>query len=158
MCPSDRSSTKIKRVVRSTLGADAAALSTGYDSAVHLRVLVARLLGLPGQDWATQARQIPKSTWIDCKSLEAMLGKTGASSTEKRVMLDVDDVRQFLEDEQEERRGTDQLKWTPTASMLADPMTKPVAASAWTALSDFLSTGEWKAQDVVPALFVYLLG
>ena len=73
-------------------------------------------------------------------------------------MLGVDDVRHFLEDEQEEKRGTDQLKWTPTASMLADPMTKPVAASAWTALGEFLRTGEWKAQDVVPALFVYLLG
>ena len=31
-------------------------------------------------------------------ALDEMLAMTGAMSTEKRVMLDIDDVRQFLED------------------------------------------------------------
>ena len=148
MCPVSWSSTKIKRVVRSTLASEAAALSTGYDMNVYVRVLVARLLGLQGDGWAAEARRVPANTWIDCRSLDEMLAKTGATATEKRVTLDIDDVRQFLEDEIEERHASDMLGWTPTATMLADPLTKPIPATTWTALGEYLSTGCWNVEHV----------
>ena len=148
MCPVSLPSTKIRRVVRSTLASEAAALSTGYDMAIYIRVLVARLLGLSGSDWSGEARRVPAHTWIDCRSLGEMLMKAGATASDKRVTLDVDDVRQFLEDDNEERHVSDALLWTPTATMLADPLTKPIPASSWTALGDFLHTGLWKAEHV----------
>ena len=154
LCIVSWSSTKIKRVVRSTLAAEACALGAGYDMLIYIRVLLARLLGRKGATWSDQARQVPGHTWIDCKSLDDMLAKTGATATEKRVTLDVDDVRQFLEDESEERHDSDTLSWTPTATMLADPLTKPFAASAWTAMADFLKDGIWKMHAAVAVLYV----
>ena len=144
MCIASWSSTKIKRVVRSTLAAEAAALAGGYDMAVYMRVLLARLLGKSAPCWAEEARQIPQTTWIDCKSLDEMLHKSGGTASEKRVALDVHDVQQFMEDEREDPRASDLLKWISTTYMLADPLTKPIPSSHWTALADFLATGLWK--------------
>ena len=149
MCLASWGSTKIKRVVRSTLAAEAAALSNGYDMAVYTRVLLARLLGRSGPTWADEARQVQLTTWIDCKSLDEMLHKTCATASEKWVTLDVDDVRQFMEDDQEERRVTDSLRWCSTALMLADPLTKPISAGTWTALGDFLRTASWTTAQQV---------
>ena len=144
MCIASWSSTKIKRVVRSTLAAEAAALAGGYDMAIYMRVLIARLLGKSAPCWADEARQIPQTTWIDCKSLDEMLHKSGGTASEKRVALDVHDVQQFMEDECEDERASDCLRWISTTYMLADPLTKPIPSSHWTAFSDFLATGVWK--------------
>ena len=96
---------------------------------------------------------MPAHTWIDCRSLDEMLAKTGATASEKRATLDVDDARQFLEDANEERHNSDALRWTSTSTMLVDPLTKPNPASQWTALGDFLRSGLWKAEHIgyVPA-------
>ena len=105
---------------------------------------MARIPGKSAASWADEARQVPQSTWIDCKSLDEMLHKSGGTASEKRVALDVHDVQQFMEDECEEERSSDQLRWISTTYMLADPLTKPIPASHWTALRDFLSTGLWR--------------
>ena len=83
-----------------------------------------------------------QETWIDCKSLDDMLHKTGGTASEKRVALDVHDVQQYIGSDCDTE--ADVLKWIPTAWMLADPLTKPMPASKWTALGDFLATGCWK--------------
>ena len=112
--------------------------------AVYMWMLIACLLGKSGPCWADEARQIPQTTWIDCKSLDEMLHKSGGTASEKRVALDVHDVQQFLEDECEDERASDCLRWISTTYMLADPLTKPIPNSHWTALSDFLATAVWK--------------
>ena len=98
-------------MVRSTLAAEAAALASGYDMAVYMRVLLARIRCKKAPSWQDEARRIPHVTWIDCKSLDEMLHKSGGTASEKRVALDVHDVQQFMEDETEEERESDTLRW-----------------------------------------------
>ena len=136
------SSTRIRRVVRSTLAAEAAALATGYDMVVYVRVLDSRLLGTKATEWDEQARDIKQETWIDCKSLNDMLHKTGGAASEQRVALDVHDVQQYIGDDCDTE--ADVLRWISTVWMLADPLTKPMAATTWTALNEFIKTGRWK--------------
>ena len=84
MAPVAWASTKIRRVVRSTLAAEAAALATGYGMALYVRTFVGRLLGAPGDDWCQVAAAVPQLTFIDCMSLEQMLHKDGSTPSEKR--------------------------------------------------------------------------
>ena len=96
LCIAAWSSTRIERVVRSTLAAEAAALANGYDMAVYMRVLLARLLGTTAADWMEQARSTRQGTCIDCKSLHDMLHKTGGTASEKRTALDAHDLQQVV--------------------------------------------------------------
>jgi hypothetical protein len=129
------SSTRIKRVVRSTLAAEACAMTNGYDSAVYLRVFLARVLGHRAVEWIDEARTIPQITWTDCKSLLDMLSKEGSVPSEKRVALDVYDVQQYL--------GGDDIEWISTHIMIADPLTKSIARGPGktNALKQFLDCG-----------------
>ena len=54
--------------------------------------------------------------------------------TERRVALDVYDVRQY--------RDEDDLEWAPTAAMLADPLTKHFSGNDATLLKDLLRKGQ----------------
>jgi hypothetical protein len=137
MHPVAWASTKIKRVVRSTLAAEAAALATGYDAAIYVRVFVARMLGYGADEWVAEAKAIPQISWIDCKSLKDMLHKEGSVPSEKRVALDIYDIQQYLVE--------DDLEWCSTARMLADPLTKPIPTGPGktSALAEFLRTGLW---------------
>ena len=132
------SSTRIKRVVRSTLAAEAAALAAGYDLAVFVRSLLAEMLmtGPPEPSWERRIQHVAQLSWTDCKSLHDMLAREGSLPTEKRVALDVADVRQYL--------LYDDLEWVSTGLMLADPLTKPIARSEVSALQQFLASGSWK--------------
>ena len=129
------SSTRIHRVVRSTLAAEAAALATGYDAAVYIRAIVCYLLGEWTGKWMADIAQISQVTWTDCRSLYDCLHKEGSIPSEKRIALDIYDVRQFLENDY------DALEWRSTNSMIADPLTKRIPAAEATALRSFLETG-----------------
>jgi hypothetical protein len=63
---------------------------------------------------------IPQVSLVDARSLRDHLHKTGAMPTEKRVGLDLADVREWLD------RG-DYLHWVPTGYMLVDAFTKHFA-------------------------------
>ena len=126
------SSTKIHRVVRSTLAAEACALATGYDAAVYVRALIAFVMGKSEDTWVRSISHVPMMTWTDCKSRYEMLHKEGSIPTEKRVALDIYDVRQYLDQ--------DDLLWTSTSTMIADPLTKHFSMKEPTALADFLRT------------------
>ncbi len=54
----------------------------------------------------------------DCRSLYDHLQRTESSTTEKRVALDLDDVRQGVDG------GGDQVRWQDTDHMCADGLTK----------------------------------
>ena len=78
-------STRIKRVVRSTLAAEAATMATGYDMAIWLRTLASRLLcASAGAAWTQEIGRVPQITWQDCWSLAEMLAKETPAATEKR--------------------------------------------------------------------------
>ena len=119
----DWGSTKIRRVVKSTLAAEACGCSTGYDRAVYIRAILSELLGSTGKTWQERALTIPQITVVDARSLRDHLHKTGGQPTEKRVGLDLCDVREWLE------RG-DKLGWVPTTHMLVDPFTKHFVETA----------------------------
>ena len=129
------SSTRIHRVVRSTLAAEAAALATGYDTAVYIRAILCFLLGSWTGEWMTDVAQIPQVTWTDCRSLYDCLHKEGSIPSERRIALDIYDVRQFLENDY------DALEWCSTNSMIADPLTKHIPMAEATMLREFLDTG-----------------
>lgn len=119
-----RQSTRSKRVVRSALAAEAAALATGQDMSILLRALIARVLGIgdPKNSWRDKLRAIPPQlTWKDCRSSHDMLHMDGAMPTERRVALDIYDVRQYLDE--------DDLGWVLTIAMLADPLQSSSAAA-----------------------------
>ena len=78
--------------------------------------------------------RVPQITWTDCKSLHDMLHKDGAMPTERRVALDVYDIRQYLDE--------DDLECVPTTAMLADPLTMDFRSSDATDLKDLLLKGQ----------------
>eukprot|EP00972_Heterocapsa_arctica_P095591 14096567-Heterocapsa_arctica.AAC.1 len=47
----DWGSTKIRRVARSTLEAEAYGCSIGYDCAVYVRAIITEMLSTPGDTW-----------------------------------------------------------------------------------------------------------
>eukprot|EP00972_Heterocapsa_arctica_P084336 12423652-Heterocapsa_arctica.AAC.1 len=113
----DWGSTKIRRVLKSTLAAEACGCSTGYDRAVYVRAIITEMLGKPGLTWEERVVHLPQVSLVDARSLRDHLHKTGSMPTEKRVGLDLADVREWLD------RGG-KLFWIPTGYMLGDPFTK----------------------------------
>ena len=133
-------SNRIRRVVKSTLAAEACALSSGYDQAIFLRVLLSRLLGVgyPDRPWHDEALDIPQVTWSDCNSLIEMLAREGAMSTERRIALDVYDVQQYAED--------DDVLWCPTGRQIADCLTKHFSPTDANPLQPMMDSGYFQAQ------------
>ena len=113
----DWASTKIKRVVKSTLAAEAASFSFGYDKAVYLRAILGELENGPRIEWEDHLADVPQLSSTDCRSLYDLLEKDTGMPQEKRVALDVYDVRQYL-------AGGDEKEWLPTGMMMADVLTK----------------------------------
>ena len=113
-------SSKIKRVVRSTLAAEAAAASHACDRATFCRALLGEVLFGKQRPWQRMVQSIKAGYLTDCNSLFQHCQKDGASTTEKRVMLDLADLKQAL------KEYGDLLRWTPTNRMLADAFTKHI--------------------------------
>ena len=75
-------------------------------------------------DWTAMCDKIPFALGTDCKSLYDVCTKQGSMPDERRVALDLLDVR-----ESTEQMG-DQIRWIPTDHMLVDCMTKFMPADA----------------------------
>ena len=63
-------------------------------------------------------KYVPCAVATDCKSLYDLCTKVGSMPEEKRVALDLLDVREGLEE------YGDCIRWVPTEHMLADCLTK----------------------------------
>eukprot|EP00971_Amphidinium_carterae_P262464 5206255-Amphidinium_carterae.1 len=115
-------SATIKRVVKSTLAAEACAASIGLDRLCYTSTAWASLLGIEGT-WSEKLTKLePGELCTDCKSLHDHLKTTSNGSLqEKRVLLDIADIRQNVDE------GKVGISWIPTACMLADCLTKYVA-------------------------------
>ncbi len=114
----DWSSSKIHRKVRSTLAAEAASASRAYDRAVYARAMIAEIEHERLKEWKDMVRSVPCSMCTDCKSLYDLCLKVGSMPDERRVALDLLDVREGMEELK------DQIRWIPTQHMLADALTK----------------------------------
>ena len=86
-CPLSWSSTKIKRVVRSTLAAEAIALNNACDNAMYLSNLVKNLSG-------EKESKLPITAFTDSKStLDAIHSSTSVS--DKKLRLEIAVLREY---------------------------------------------------------------
>ena len=116
---------RIKRVVKSTLASEAAALAEAQDQLEYARVLFSEMLGfkLVGRHWSEALKEIPGYLVVDAKSLYDSLEKPGSLPKERRVALDLSAVKEALQ------REGDHVRWVPTRHMLADALTKSMVST-----------------------------
>jgi hypothetical protein len=113
-------STRINRVVKSTMAAESAALSKTLDRQLYVRLLVESLLyGEPelGEDWRYKLK-IPGVLVTDARPLYDHLNKTGSMPTERQTLIDLLITRDLVE------AGCLKIRWVPTTHQVADILTK----------------------------------
>ena len=128
----DWSSAKIHRKVRSTLAAEAAGASRAYDRACFTRCLIYEIECGKDGHWTEMCKQVPFGLGTDCKSLYDVATKLGSLPDERRVALDMLDVKEGVEE------FGDLVRWVPTDHMLADAFTKNMPPDL---LLQYLKTG-----------------
>jgi hypothetical protein len=121
ICPIAWSSRKIPRVVRSTLSAEASALSSTLDRVSWLRVMWAWMRN-PSIDWTNPSEILqgsPLATIVtDCKSVFDLSTKTSTPSCEEfRTTVECLLIRERLAE-------NCKLRWVSSQAMLADCLTK----------------------------------
>ena len=145
-------SKKIPRVVRSTLGAEAAALSNSVDRLLWLRILWATILD-PDCDWKNPEvllkSQNQAGLVTDCKSAYDLLTRTALPQcSEHRTTIECLLIRERL-------RDNATVRWVCSQAMLADCLTKTMDSSA---LRECLRTGKYILRDENHTLKVQLDG
>ena len=113
-------SSKIVRVVKSSLAAEGNSLSTATDEQLYLRLLCEALWFGPPQidsQWKNRLR-IPGIAVTDAKALFDHLMKTGHMTSEKQTMLDTLGAKQLIES------TAMKVAWVPTFRQMADGLTK----------------------------------
>ena len=113
----DWGSCKVRRVVHSTLAAEGASAAWGYDRMVHVRAIYAEMVHGWKADWRELLDTVPSTNLTDCQSLVDHCAKEGSLPQERRVALDIADLRSGIAD-------GDDLVWTSTDRMAADCITK----------------------------------
>ena len=121
--PMSWNSKQIGRVVRSTLSAEAYAMSSSLDKLTWLRCLWGYILS-PSFKWQypeSSLQEGPKALLItDCKSLYDLTTKLAVPNCEEwRTTVEVMLIKQ-------QAAGHSQCRWISTAIMLADCLTKPM--------------------------------
>jgi len=113
-------STRISRVVKSTMAAESAGLSLALDRQLYLRLLVEAILhGEPemGPEWRHELK-IPGILVTDARSLYDHINKTGSLPSERQTLIDLLIARDLTE------AKTITVRWVPTTHQLADIFTK----------------------------------
>ena len=139
--PISWSTKQIGRVVRSTLSAEAYAMSTSIDKLNWIRCMWG-VIQSPKFAWQypeTSLKTLPKALLItDCKSLYDLMTKVATPNCQEwRTTIEVMLIRQQAE-------GNADCRWISTAIMLADTLTKPMDASF---LRSVLSLGRFRIYD-----------
>lgn len=101
---------KIKRVVRSTIAAEALSLQEGLESALYYRQTLEDIFGI-------EKDSLPITAFIDNKSVTEALKSTKLVD-DKRLRLDIASIREMTQN------NNIQVKWCPGKSQLANSMTK----------------------------------
>ena len=134
-------SKKIARVVRSTLSAEAYAMSNSVDRLGWMRLLWG-VTNVAQFDWRQPQlvfRQLPIATIVrDCKSLYDLVSRTAMPSCEEyRTTLEVLLIRERCQEHCH-------FRWIPTSLQVADALTKPMDPAL---LRQVLSTGNFQLHD-----------
>ena len=138
-------SNKISRVVRSTMAAERAALSTAVDRQLYLRALLQTLLYGEvnyGPGWREKLC-VPGVLVTDARSVYDHLTTTGSIPTERQVLLDLLSVRELLtDDDGNVQQGTHgvSVKWVPSKHQLSDGLTKRMTSET---LEKFMANAEY---------------
>ena len=113
-------STRISRVVKSTMAAESAALSLALDKQLYLRLLTEPIIhGEPamGPEWRHELK-IPGILVTDARSLYDHINKTGSLPSERQTLIDLLIARDLTE------AKAITVRWVPTTHQLADIFTK----------------------------------
>ena len=122
-------SNKVKRVVGSTIAAEALSLLMGMDHAYYLRAILAEVL-------KKEQTEIKIISFIDSNNLYEAVFSTSLVE-DKKLRCDIAQIQENVNKENVE------LRWVPGSEMLADCLTKKTASSA--GLLEVLSTAKLKA-------------
>ena len=112
---------RLRRRVRSTLGAETMAMSEGTEAADVFRAYLAegRCKDFSLRNWHMAVAQVAATSLTDCKSLFDHLHKQGSSPPDdRRLGLDMQILRDLMEN------GGLKVKWVSTTQMIADGLTK----------------------------------
>jgi hypothetical protein len=134
-------SKKVPRVVRSTLSAEAAALSNSVDRLLWLRMMWAWLLD-PSCEWSNPEKVLEAQTKAaivtDCRSMYDILTRTAVPScSEHRTTIECLLIRERL-------KSNCDVRWVTSQAMLADCLTKSMDASI---LRQCLASGKYSLFD-----------
>ena len=135
------SSKKVPRVVRSTLSAEAAALSTSVDRLLWIRMIWAWLED-PDCEWSSPEEVLQEqnkaAVVTDCRSMFDILTRTAVPScSEHRTTIECLLIRERL-------KSNCDIRWVSSQAMLADCLTKSMDSSA---LRECLRTGRYSLFD-----------
>jgi len=109
--PIDWKSRKIKRIVRSTLAAEALSLGDGLDTGMFIKDMLLEVLG-------SSIASVPIIAIVDNKSVEVNLRST-SSVEDKRLRRDLSLIKQMIE-----RKEVEAVQWVEGHYQLADALTK----------------------------------
>ena len=114
---------KLKRKVRSTLAAESMAANECVEAADIIRAHIAEALcgdpeGFDRRQWREAIKDIPAALVTDCRSMFDYLNKRGSTPSEKRLRLDLEILRDQLDED------SLTLRWVATIMMVADALTK----------------------------------
>jgi len=137
-CPISWSSTKIKRVVRSTLAAETLSLADGCESVFVIGCLLTELI----YGKSDQQNRIPIKSFVDNKSLVQNVHST-TMVLEKRLRIEMGVIYEMIHDNKMS------IKWIEASKQLADSLTKRGASSS--KLNQVLVSGRLRPpwEDVV---------
>ena len=141
VCPMAWSSKKIPRVVRSTLGAEAIALSNSVDRLSWLRVFWA-WMKKSRAEWQVPEKLLPSeptaAAVTDCKSVFDIVTRTAPPQCEEhRTTIECLLIRERMLE-------NCRLRWVASGAMLADCLTKSMEAGR---LRECLRTGRYSLFD-----------
>ena len=106
-CPLDWHASKIKRVVRSTIAAEALSLQEGLEAGFYYRTMVEEILGVP-------SKSIGITAYTDNKSVIEAVFSTKLVD-DKRLRVDIAAIQEFLE-----TNDINKIKWCAGDNQLAN--------------------------------------
>ena len=153
----DWGSSKIHRKMRSTLACEASSATRAFDRGTYVRTMWYEIqhgwkhiwerepnhnTDDVREEWSQMCQKIPFALGTDCKSLYDVCTKNGSMPEERRVALDLLDIRESIEE------FGDKIRWIPTDHMLVDCMTKSMPPDA---ILGFMKNMEYalKYDDVI---------
>ena len=129
LCPISWASKKIKRVVKSTLAAEALALVEGLDACYFVRSILHEMIQVK------HGNEIPIKCYTDNKSLSENIHSTKLIS-EKRLRLDLASIKESV------NVGDIEVIWVRTSKQISDCLTK--AGADFRNLVEVLSGQGWQ--------------